>query len=284
MHLKGEEKSMKNTQNKNANKKEIDSVQNEAVKTSEEKNNAQETKKAEVKDIVPVNRIINDKMLALLNSNMITRNGTEYSSLPFLPNKNGFCNVKAVKSINGYEFQGINQLVAKMYLHERGQDNDNIGTFMNFTHYGTSIRAGEKGFILPFYDKEKNRTSAVRYFSESQASDREKLPYVPTKEEQRYGFTQESANVQEYITNYLSCVHENRAFHVSAEVADKFRQNLASEIEKDSLSLFKICNQAAKRIYEMDIASGKIKTSEKSQTKEKEPMVKQKARDMEMER
>lgn len=249
---------------------------NEFFNTEDVKKGSEESRKS-----VSVTHIINDKMLSLLGQDR----SDDKPALPFLPNKNGYCDVKAVKTINGYELQGLNQLVAKMYLHERGQGNDNIGTFKSFTDHGTSIRQGERGFTLPFYDKEEGKQKTIRYFAESQCKNREKLPYVPTKEEAKtlangqVTFVQESANTQEYITNFLTCVHENRPFTVGAEVAEKFKQNLALEIEKNPLAIYKLCNEAAKTIRENELAK---KEMNKENIKTKEP--KQITRNVEVER
>lgn len=208
---------------------------------------------------------MNAQLLRLLKQE---NNEQGRSPLPFLPNKNGYCNVTAAKTVDGYELQGIQQLMAKVYLHNLGRDNDNICTFNNAVKHGTAIRKGEHGFYLPYYDNKENKVRAAKHFAASQVKDKDKLPYVDTtlsKQEQRNStaFVQESPNPYEYIENYLKCVHENRSFTTSPEVANKFKEQLAAEIQKAPLSLFKICNQAQKHIYEQDLAQGKIKPKEK---------------------
>lgn len=191
-------------------------------------------------DRVPVERITTDKFKQLLNAD----------NLPFLPNENGFCNVKAVKTAAGYELQGANQLVAKMYLHERGVDNDNILTFRQAQNAKTSIRAGEKGFYLSFYDKEKNGNTITRYFAESQTTNPDILPYQPVKSESKKGkHIQISSEAQDYITNYLKCVNENRPFTASPEVVAAFKENFAKELEKSPMQIFKMGDRAAKEIF-----------------------------------
>ena len=205
-------------------------------------------KKAAIKNDVSPMRYLNDKMLLSLEQENDNRGN---APLPFLPNDKGVCNVKAVKDVNGYELTGIQQLAAKMYLHERGMDNDNICTFMQATKHRTAIKAGEKGFWLPAYDKEHNKTKAVRYFAESQTYDKEKFPYVATNPIKTNAiFKQKSSNPQDYITNYLKCVHENRPFTAEKDVVQGFKQELIESIKQEPTTLYKICNQAAKQIRE----------------------------------
>ncbi len=191
-------------------------------------------------DRTPVERITTDKFKQLLAAD----------NLPFLPNENGFCNVKAVKTSAGYEPQGANQLIAKTYLHERGMDNDNILTFRQAQKAKTSIRAGEKGFYLSFYDQEKGANTVTRYFAESQTSKPDLIPYQPVKaESKKEKHVQISSDAQDYITNYLKCVNENRAFTASPEVAAEFKENFAKELEKSPMQIFKMGDRAAKEIF-----------------------------------
>ena len=208
-------------------------------------------------DRTPVERITTDKFKQLLAAD----------NLPFLPNKNGFCNVKSVKTTAGYELQGANQLIAKMYLHERGVDNDNILTFRQAQKAKTSIRAGEKGFYLSFYDKEKNSNTVTRYFAESQTSNPDVLPYQSVKDEsKKEKHVQLSSDAQDYITNYLKCVKENRAFTTSPEVAAEFKENFAKELDKSPMQIFKMGDRAAKEIFiETDKGKEWLKTEKGQQ-------------------
>lgn len=208
-------------------------------------------------DRVPVERITTDKFKQLLAAD----------KLPFLPNENGFCNVKAVKTSAGYELQGANQLIAKMYLHERGVDNDNILTFRQAQNAKTSIRAGEKGFYLSFYDQEKGANTVTRYFAESQTSKPDLIPYQPVKaESKKEKHVQISSDAQDYITNYLKCVNENRAFTASPEVAAEFKENFAKELEKSPMQIFKMGDRAAKEIFiETDKGKEWLKTEKGQQ-------------------
>ncbi len=208
-------------------------------------------------DRVPVERITTNKFKQLLAA----------GNLPFLPNEKGFCNVKAVKTTAGYELQGANQLIAKMYLHERGMDNDNILTFRQAHNTKTSIRAGEKGFYLSFYNKEKNCNSVKRYFAESQTNNLDVLPYQPVKpESKKERHVQLSSDAQDYITNYLKCVNENRAFTAPPEVAAEFKENFAKELEKSPMQIFKMGGRAAKEIFiETDKGKEWLKTEKGQQ-------------------
>lgn len=208
-------------------------------------------------DRTPVERITTDKFKQLLAAD----------NLPFLPNENGFCNVKAVKTSAGYELQGANQLIAKTYLHERGMDNDNILTFRQAQKAKTSIRAGEKGFYLSFYDQEKGANTVTRYFAESQTSKPDLIPYQPVKaESKKEKHVQISSDAQDYITNYLKCVNENRAFTASPEVAAEFKENFAKELEKSPMQIFKMGDRAAKEIFiETDKGKEWLKTEKGQQ-------------------
>ena len=228
-----DKKSLFIDKNKSTYKEKIMSDLNEKV----EGNSTQVLGKS---DRVPVERITTDKFKQLLAAD----------KLPFLPNENGFCNVKAVKTSAGYELQGANQLIAKMYLHERGVDNDNILTFRQAQNAKTSIRAGEKGFYLSFYDQEKGANTVTRYFAESQTSKPDLIPYQPVKaESKKEKHVQLSSDAQDYITNYLKCVKENRAFTTSPEVAAEFKENFAKELEKSPMQIFKMGDRAAKEIF-----------------------------------
>ncbi|UTY30492.1 ArdC-like ssDNA-binding domain-containing protein [Treponema putidum] len=208
-------------------------------------------------DRVPVERITTDKFKQLLAAD----------NLPFLPNENGFCNVKAVKTAAGYELQGANQLIAKVHLHERGMDNDNILTFRQAHNIKTSIRAGEKGFYLSFYDKEHNKNTVTRYFAESQTTNPDIVPYQSVRpESKKEKHVQLSSDAQDYITNYLKCVNENRAFTASPEIAAEFKENFAKELEKSPMQIFKMGDRAAKEIFiETDKGKEWLKTDKGQQ-------------------
>ena len=245
-----DKKSLFIDKNKSTYKEKIMSDLNEKV----EGNSTQVLGKS---DRTPVERITTDKFKQLLAAD----------KLPFLPNENGFCNVKAVKTAAGYELKGANQLIAKMYLHERGVDNDNILTFRQAQNAKTSIRAGEKGFYLSFYDKEKNSNTVTRYFAESQTSNPDVLPYQPVKaESKKEKHVQISSDAQDYITNYLKCVNENRVFTASPEVAAEFKENFAKELEKSPMQIFKMGDRAAKEIFiETDKGKEWLKTEKGQQ-------------------
>lgn len=218
---------------------------------------------AQVKDTVPVTRIISDKMLELLEKPMLDEHGK--APVPFLPDKNGFCDTKAVKNaVTGWELSGLQQLAAKMYLHERGQGNDNVMTFQEAKTCNTGVRAGERGFYIPAYNPKTNKMFTVRYFSESQVWNKEKLPYVKTNEMRGEPMTEEmeSAEPAKYLGNYLKCVRNGRAFKPTPEVAAKFRENLTKELKTNRGNLLKIANEAAK-------IARPPKAQEKSQEKAK---------------
>ena len=245
-----DKKSLFINKNKSTYKEKIMSDLNEKV----EGNSTQVLGKS---DRVPVERITTDKFKQLLAAD----------NLPFLPNENGFCNVKAVKTSAGYELQGANQLIAKTYLHERGMDNDNILTFRQAQKAKTSIRAGEKGFYLSFYDQEKGANTVTRYFAESQTSKPDLIPYQPVKaESKKEKHVQISSDAQDYITNYLKCVNENRVFTASPEVAAEFKENFAKELEKSPMQIFKMGDRAAKEIFiETDKGKEWLKTEKGQQ-------------------
>lgn len=245
-----DKKSLFIDKNKSTYKEKIMSDLNEKV----EGNSTQVLGKS---DRVPVERITTDKFKQLLAAD----------KLPFIPNENGFCNVKAVKTSAGYELQGANQLIAKMYLHERGMDNDNILTFRQAHNAKTSIRAGEKGFYLSFYDQKKGANTVTRYFAESQTNNPDILPYQPVKaESKKEKHVQISSDAQDYITNYLKCVNENRAFTASPEVAAEFKENFAKELEKSPMQIFKMGDRAAKEIFiETDKGKEWLKTEKGQQ-------------------
>jgi len=245
-----DKKSLFIDKNKSTYKEKIMSDLNEKV----EGNSTQVLGKS---DRAPVERITTDKFKQLLAAD----------NLPFLPNENGFCNVKSVKTAAGYELKGANQLIAKMYLHERGVDNDNILTFRQAQNAKTSIRAGEKGFYLSFYDQEKGANTVTRYFAESQTSKPDLIPYQPVKaESKKEKHVQISSDAQDYITNYLKCVNENRAFTASPEVAAEFKENFAKELEKSPMQIFKMGDRAAKEIFiETDKGKEWLKTEKGQQ-------------------
>ena len=190
---------------------------------------------------VPVETMTTKKMEQLLAQN----------NLPFLPNEKGYCNVKAVKTaVSGYELTGANQLIAKAFLRERGMDNDNIITYNQAADLGSPVKVGEKAFHMSFYDKNTGKNIITRYFAEGQTRNPEILPYQKTTPESRqWPLVQESADAQDYITNYLSCVRENRAFKVSPEIAQSFKENFAAELKKGPLQIYKMGNLAEKQIY-----------------------------------
>lgn len=162
--------------------------------------------------------------------------------LPFLPNERGECNTRAVHDANGYEFRGIQQLACKVYLYERGVPNDNVCTWRQAMKNHTVIKAGERGFLVPSFDKKTNKQKVLRYFAQSQTNKKENF-YVPFKASKNImPFEQKSSDIKNYIENYLQCVHEHRPFIVCDDVAKEFKIKLVNEIKNDSLALFKLCS------------------------------------------
>lgn len=223
---------------------------------------------------VNVVKIVGDKMSDLLKKPMYDEKGR--ASLPFLPNKEGFCETTPVMSAtNGFRFDGIQQVTAKMYLHERGQDGDNILTFVQAAKAGTAIKKGEKGFYMPGWDYKNGKLTTSRFFAESQVANKEKLPYIPTKDTKPQNQIQkdnwERADQSDpvvYMTEYLRAVQDNRAFKPSFEVAEKFKNNLMLAIQERPVELFKICNEASKTLWQEKQASKELnKQTEKTQEK-----------------
>ena len=177
---------------------------------------------------------INNRMLYLLEND---------KPLPFLPNANGECDVNPVMDANGYEFTGIQQLAAKMYLYERGVPRDNICTFRQATKNHTTIKPGERGFLLPAFDKKNNKEVAIRYFALSQTNKKDRF-YIPYKASKNImPFEQKDSNTQNYLRNYLKCVRDNRPFVVTYEIADEFKKELVKQIKNDPHVLLKICKE-----------------------------------------
>ncbi len=190
----------------------------------------------------------------------------EQDNLPFIPNKDGFCNTKPVmNAVSNNKFTGINMLMAKIHLHEQGRDNDNILTFSQAAKSGTVIKRGEQGFNLSFYDKNENKLTKARYFAASQTKMPDVLPYQrPPAESSKEVFVQKSGNTRDYITNYLRCVDENRGFTASKEAVNEFKQNFAIELKSNPLQLLIHGREAGKTIYKeknpsMDKEKSKVK-------------------------
>lgn len=211
-------------------------------------------------------KVLQDKMVELLEKPMLNEKGK--APLPFLPNEKGFCNTTAVKNaITGHEFKGLSQIVAKTYLHERGQDTDNILTFSQAYNAGTGVKAGERGFTMPFYNQKENKMVLTRYFSTSQVVNKEKLPYISQNQKKAFE-TVNSSKPSQYLASYLNCIQKGIGFKVKPEIASQFKEEFLKEIKADRKNLLKICNEASKIVYSKT-EKHKEKTKEKELTKTK---------------
>ncbi|WP_024470182.1 DUF4116 domain-containing protein [Treponema pedis] len=172
------------------------------------------------------------------------------NNLPFLPDKKGYCNVHAVKNAGtGYEFTGINQLIAKMYLHERGLDNDNVLTLKQVYDFKAGIKNKEKLF-LSFYDSQKDKTDIAGYIAQSQVKHTYKIPELPEKLPSKEAtFKQTSSDPLDYLTNYLDCIKQNRAFTADLNTVKIFKKNLEKELQKSPLRIYELAAEANKQIW-----------------------------------
>lgn len=196
----------------------------------------------------PITKLQTEHMLDLL----------EKQNLPFLPDKNGFCDTRAVRNaLTGYEFTGINQILAKAYLHEKGLDGQNILTFDQANKCGAGIEKNAKAFLLSFQDMDKrdeNGKAKVvinHYFAASQVKRPEKLPTL----EQKAPLTTKavaspSSEPSQYLAVYLACVKTGAAFTPSAEIAATFSQKFKKALQSSPSNLFKIGRDAQRWINE----------------------------------
>lgn len=181
--------------------------------------------------------------------------------LPFLPDKNGLCNTKAIVSgRTGAPYTGANLLLAKSYLAEKGVADNRIVTFHQATQHKSFIKKGEKGFPLSFWDSNTKKPTIRRFFSVEQTQHPEKFNQAP---EQKKGITIEakSATPKAYFADYFKAVESGASLKVSPAIAKEFKENLAQELQKDPKRIFEIAREAQKSISH---------TKKKEQSHEKE--------------
>lgn len=207
---------------------------------------------------------ISGMMIELLKQPMHDKDGS--ASLPFLPDKDGNCDTRTIKSaVSDYEYTGLQQILAKMYLHEKGLSDDKILTESQAKKKGLEIKDNEQGFVIPFYDAKNKKLNTVTYFAESQTTEKAKIKNMgePHKEngfEQRTDLTDPTV----YITEYLRCMQNKTPFRPSFDTAEKFKQNLTIALQENPLNLWKICNKATKTL-EMENRASKELNEEFSQ-------------------
>ncbi len=177
-------------------------------------------------------------------------------NLPFIPDKKGFCDTRAVRNaLTGYEFTGLNQILAKAYLHEKGLDGQNILTFEQANKCGAGIEKDSKAFLLSFQDMDKRDENGKaklvinHYFAASQVKRPEKLPTL----EQKAPLTTKavaspSSEPSQYLAAYLACVKTGAPFAPSAEIAAAFSQKFKKALEAAPSNMFKIGRDAQKII------------------------------------
>ena len=114
---------------------------------------------------------ISGMMIELLKQPMHDKDGS--ASLPFLPDKDGNCDTRTIKSaVSDYEYTGLQQILAKMYLHEKGLSDDKILTESQAKKKGLEIKDNEQGFVIPFYDAKKQKAQYCNLFCRK-SNDRE---------------------------------------------------------------------------------------------------------------
>ena len=214
------------------------------MNTQEEKMTNQ-TKDGKVRlTFKPITEIQTEHILGLL----------EKENLPFLPDKAGFCDTRAVRNaLTGYEFTGINQILAKAYLHEKGLDGQNILTFDQANKCGAGIKKESKAFQLSFQDMDKrdeNGKAKVvinHYFAASQVKRMEKLPSIEQKHPlETKVVSSPSSQPAQYLAVYLACVKTGATFAPSAEIAAAFSQKFKEALQSSPSNLFKIGRDAQK--------------------------------------
>ena len=181
----------------------------------------------------------------------------EKQNLPFLPDKNGFCDTRPVRNaLTGYEFTGINQILAKAYLHEKGLDGHNILTFDQANKCGAGIEKNAKAFSLSFQDmskRDENGKAKVvinHYFATSQVKRPEKLPSIEQNTQSKEVLLPSSPEPAQYLAGYLTCVKTGAAFTPSAEIAAKFSQKFKKALQSSPSNLFKIGRDAQRWMKE----------------------------------
>jgi hypothetical protein len=178
----------------------------------------------------------------------------EKGNLPFLPDKNGLCDTRPVRNaLTGYEFTGINQILAKAYLQEKGLAGQNILTFEQANKCGAGIEKGAKAFQLSFQDKEnrdengKAKVVINHYFAASQVKRPEKLPTLEQKKQlEKKVFASPSSEPVQYLASYLACVKTGATFTPSTEIASTFSQKFKEALETSPSNLFRIGRDAQK--------------------------------------
>lgn len=199
----------------------------------------------------PITELQTEHMLDLL----------EKEKLPFLPDKNGFCDTRAVRNaLTGYEFTGINQILAKAYLHEKGLDGQNILTFEQANKCGAGIKKESKAFQLSFQDMDKRDENGKvkvvinHYFADSHVKRPEKLPslgkipiYTKDSIEPRH------SDPSTYLGCYLLSIHYGIGFTPPSELAAEFSQKFKEALQASPSNLFKI-GRNAQRWMKEDLA------------------------------
>ena len=221
------------------------------MNTQEEKMTNQTNDRKTGVTFKPITELQTEHMLDLL----------EKGNLPFLPDKAGFCDTRAVRNAQtGYEFTGINQIFAKAYLHEKGLDGHNILTFDQANKCGAGIKKDAKAFLLSFQDMDKrdeNGKAKVvinHYFADSHVKRPEKLPslwkisiYTKDSIEPRF------SNPSKYLGCYLLSIHYGIRFTPPSELAAEFSQKVKEGLQASPSNLFKI-GRDAQRWMKEDLA------------------------------
>ena len=192
----------------------------------------------------PITEIQTEHMLELL----------EKGNLPFLPDKDGFCDSRAVRSaVTGYQFTGLNQILAKAYLHEKGLDGHNILTFDQANKCGAGIKKDSKAFQLSFQDMDKrdeNGKAKVvinHYFVDSQVKQPEKLPSLEKMPLlPKDSIEPDSSDPPNYLGCYLISMQYGMGFTPPSELAAEFSQKFKEALQSSPSNLFKIGRDAQK--------------------------------------
>lgn len=221
------------------------------MNTQEEKMTNQTNDRKTGVTFKPITELQTEHMLDLL----------EKGNLPFIPDKKGFCDTRAVRNaLTGYEFTGINQILAKAYLHEKGLDGHDILTFDQANKCGAGIEKNAKAFSLSFQDmskRDENGKAKVvinHYFADSHVKRPEKLPWLETvPQSTKDSIEPRFSDPTKYLGCYLLSMHYGISFTPPAALAAEFSQKFKEALQASPSNLFKI-GRDAQRWMKEDLA------------------------------
>jgi len=166
--------------------------------------------------------------------------GIADNTLPLLPTKNDYINVRPIFNANtGYILAAKDLIPAQIVKINNGYKGNIVGTKNTINKAGTHIKEGEKGLWYNWQDEDKQFHHSALFFAEQTVDPEKFLENVQIKQLQRLQAVTFKINTpEEYLPMYLAAAKSGASLTVSTEVARKFTDQLRHLCKEEFMTNF----------------------------------------------